>query len=56
MVLERSIDKQKLITYQLDYSMKMNAPGRETRGLMVIKQTTKTRAQQRKQAINNWKV
>lgn len=28
----------------------------ETRGLMVIKQTKKTRARQRKQAISNWKV
>ena len=56
MVLERSVDKQTLANVQLDYSIRMNDPGRETRGLMVIRQTTKTRAKQRKQAITNWKV
>ncbi|KAF7640482.1 ANK_REP_REGION domain-containing protein [Meloidogyne graminicola] len=55
MVLERSVDKQTLATVQLDYSIRMNDPGRETRGLMVIRQTKKTRAKQRKQAITNWK-
>ncbi|CAK5071063.1 unnamed protein product [Meloidogyne enterolobii] len=56
MVLERSVDKRTLATVQLDYSIRMNDPGRETRGLMVIRQTKKTRAKQRKQAIANWKV
>lgn len=56
MVLERSMNRQRLVTYQLEYSIKLNDPGRETRGLMVIKQTKKTKARQRKQAINNWKV
>lgn len=56
MVLERSMDKHKLAAIQQEYSIRMNDPGRETRGLMVIKQTTKTRANQRKQAITNWKV
>uniref|UniRef100_A0A1I8BZ20 ANK_REP_REGION domain-containing protein n=1 Tax=Meloidogyne hapla TaxID=6305 RepID=A0A1I8BZ20_MELHA len=55
MVLERSVDKRTLATVQLDYSIRMNDPGRETRGLMVIRQTKKTRAKQRKQAIANWK-
>uniref|UniRef100_A0A915DIF7 Ion transport domain-containing protein n=1 Tax=Ditylenchus dipsaci TaxID=166011 RepID=A0A915DIF7_9BILA len=55
MVLERSMNKQRLATCQLEYSIKLNDPGRETRGLMVIKQTKKTKARQRKQAINNWK-
>ncbi|CAD5218239.1 unnamed protein product [Bursaphelenchus okinawaensis] len=52
MVLERSVDKQKLAACQLEYSIKLNET---SRGLMVIKQTRKTRARQRKQAINNWK-
>ncbi|KAI1726226.1 ankyrin repeats (3 copies) domain-containing protein [Ditylenchus destructor] len=55
MVLERSMNRQKLAACQLEYSIKLNDPGRETRGLMVIKQTKKTKAKQRKQAINNWK-
>ncbi|KAI3421300.1 hypothetical protein GPALN_014920 [Globodera pallida] len=56
MVLERSIDSAQLATYQMEYSVRMNVPGRETRGLKVIKQTTKTRAHQRKQALANWKL
>ncbi len=67
MVLERSIGKEKLAQYQLEYSIKLSsdneqytaaneAEGLETRGLMVIKQTRKTRAGQRKQAAANWKV
>lgn len=56
MVLERSMNRQRLVACQLEYSIKLNDPGRETRGLMVIKQTKKTKARQRKQAINNWKV
>ncbi|GMR48108.1 hypothetical protein PMAYCL1PPCAC_18303, partial [Pristionchus mayeri] len=58
MVLERSVNKEKLAQCQLEYSIKLsetNEVGLETRGLMVIKQTKKTRAKQRKQAINNWK-
>lgn len=53
MVLERSVNKEKLAACQLEYSIKLNEM---SRGLMVIKQTRKTRARQRKQAINNWKV
>lgn len=53
MVLERSVNKEKLAACQLEYSIKLNET---SRGLMVIKQTRKTRARQRKQAINNWKV
>ncbi|KAI6224434.1 Inactive [Aphelenchoides fujianensis] len=52
MVLERSVNKEKLAMCQLEYSIKLNEA---SRGLMVIKQTRKTRARQRKQAINNWK-
>uniref|UniRef100_A0AC35U5Y8 ANK_REP_REGION domain-containing protein n=1 Tax=Rhabditophanes sp. KR3021 TaxID=114890 RepID=A0AC35U5Y8_9BILA len=67
MVLERSIDKDKLAACQLEYCIKLNEhteqnnnPNQssvevERRGLMVIKQTKKTRAKQRKQAITNWK-
>ncbi|CEF71670.1 Inactive [Strongyloides ratti] len=56
MVLERSMNKDKLAACQLEYSIKLNETGdTETRGLMVIKQTRKTRAKQRKHAISNWK-
>ncbi|KAK0397772.1 hypothetical protein QR680_002261 [Steinernema hermaphroditum] len=58
MVLERSVRKERLAACQLEYSIKLNENGdnsMETRGLMVIKQTKKTRARQRKQAITNWK-
>ena len=54
MVLERSVDRQKLIASQLEYSIKLQ--DLDARGLMVIKQTKKTRARQRRQAITNWKV
>ena len=54
MVLERSVDRQKLISSQLEYSIKLQ--DQDARGLMVIKQTKKTRARQRRQAITNWKV
>uniref|UniRef100_A0AC34PUE8 Ion transport domain-containing protein n=1 Tax=Panagrolaimus sp. JU765 TaxID=591449 RepID=A0AC34PUE8_9BILA len=53
MVLERSVDRTKLVASQLEYSIKLQ--DQETRGLMVIKQTKKTRARQRRQAITNWK-
>lgn len=59
MVLERSVRKEKLAACQLEYSIRLNEAndaGMEIRGLMVIKQTKKTRARQRKQAITNWKV
>ncbi|TMS37344.1 hypothetical protein L596_004295 [Steinernema carpocapsae] len=58
MVLERSVRKERLAACQLEYSIKLNENGdnMDTRGLMVIKQTKKTRARQRKQAITNWKV
>ncbi|VDM45622.1 unnamed protein product [Toxocara canis] len=58
MVLERSVRKEKLAACQLEYSIRLNETndaGMEIRGLMVIKQTKKTRARQRKQAITNWK-
>lgn len=50
------MNKQRLANCQLEYSIRLNDPGRETRGLMVIKQTRKTKASQRKQAIVNWKL
>jgi hypothetical protein len=57
MVLERSVRQNKLAACQLEYSIKLNdSADMEIRGLMVIKQTKKTRARQRKQAIVNWKV
>lgn len=58
MVLERTVRQEKLAACQLEYSMKLNETNEseEIRGLMVIKQTKKTRAQQRKNAIANWKV
>lgn len=59
-VLERAVRREKLIKYQMEYSIKLADPrednGLETRGLMVIKHTKKTRAKQRKQAVTNWKV
>ncbi|VDM94905.1 unnamed protein product [Thelazia callipaeda] len=58
MVLERSVKKEKLAACQVEYSIRLNETndvGMEIRGLMVIKQTKKTRAKQRKQAIANWK-
>ena len=59
MVLERSINKDKLAKHQLEYSIKLadaGNDGMEVRGLMVIKKTKKTRARQRKNAVSNWKV
>ncbi|KAK6022316.1 transporter, cation channel family protein [Ostertagia ostertagi] len=58
MVLERSVGPEKLAASQLEYSIKLNDTNDaalEVRGLMVIKQTKKTRAKQRKQAIHHWK-
>ncbi|EFP07876.1 CRE-OSM-9 protein [Caenorhabditis remanei] len=58
MVLERSVGKERLAASQLEYSIRLDqegSSGMEVRGLMVIKQTKKTRARQRKQAIYNWK-
>ncbi|VDM59077.1 unnamed protein product [Angiostrongylus costaricensis] len=58
MVLERSVGREKLAASQLEYSIKLNDTNDaalEVRGLMVIKQTKKTRAKQRKQAIHHWK-
>uniref|UniRef100_A0A914H3C0 Ion transport domain-containing protein n=1 Tax=Globodera rostochiensis TaxID=31243 RepID=A0A914H3C0_GLORO len=55
MVFERSLESKKLVAHLMDYSIRMGKLGRESRGLMVIKQTTKTRAFQRKHAIKNWK-
>jgi len=63
MNLERSVKREKLAACQLEYSIKLDDGGNgsdgcrmETRGLMVIKQTKRTRAKQRKQAIGHWKV
>lgn len=58
-ILERALSKEKLAKFQTEYSIKIGDDkdtGLETRGLMVIKQTKKTKARQRKQAVNNWKV
>ena len=59
MVLERSFRKEELAEYQLKYSIRLREEfegGMEVRGLMVYKQTKKTRAQQKIQALYNWKV
>ncbi|KRZ67878.1 Transient receptor potential cation channel subfamily V member 4 [Trichinella papuae] len=56
--LERYYSREKLAQFQLNYSIKMGEDrdtGMEKRGLMVIKQFRKTRAQQRKLALSNWK-
>ncbi|KAL3079064.1 hypothetical protein niasHS_014846 [Heterodera schachtii] len=56
MVFERSLESRKLVANLMEYSIRMGGLGRESRGLMVIKQTTKTRAFQRKHAIKNWQM
>lgn len=62
-LLERALDKKKLAKYQAEYSIKLSedrfdqdGPAMETRALMVIRQTKKTRAKQRKLATSSWKV
>uniref|UniRef100_A0A0N5AXY8 ANK_REP_REGION domain-containing protein n=1 Tax=Syphacia muris TaxID=451379 RepID=A0A0N5AXY8_9BILA len=58
MVLERSFRKEELAEYQLKYSISLREEfesGIDVRGLMVYKQTEKTRAQQKRQALYNWK-
>lgn len=58
--LERAVTREKLVQHQMEYSIKLADPrepdGMETRGLIVIKQTKKSQAMQRKQAVANWKV
>jgi hypothetical protein len=56
-VLERTFSRKHLLKYQEEYSVALaSANGEKTRGLMVIKTSRKTKARQRKGAINNWKV
>ncbi|CDW52171.1 OSM9 [Trichuris trichiura] len=57
--LERYYNKEKLAHFQNKYSVSLGVErdsGLEKRGLMVIKQFRKTKAQQRKLAMYNWKV
>lgn len=67
MVLERSFTRKQLLKFQQEYSIKLTntedcdlgeGKGKvsETRGLMVIKTSNKTKASQRKGAISAWKV
>uniref|UniRef100_A0A5S6QW17 ANK_REP_REGION domain-containing protein n=1 Tax=Trichuris muris TaxID=70415 RepID=A0A5S6QW17_TRIMR len=56
--LERYYNKQRLDHFQNKYSVNLGVErdtGLEKRGLMVIKQFRKTKAQQRKKAMYNWK-
>ncbi|KHJ41173.1 transient-receptor-potential calcium channel protein [Trichuris suis] len=56
--LERYYNKEKLAHFQNKYSVSLGVErdtGLEKRGLMVIKQFRKTKAQQRKLAMYNWK-
>ena len=55
-VLERAHSQKKLVEFQENYSVDMLGGKEGDRGLMVIKTSKKTRARQRKGAINNWKV
>ncbi|XP_064606487.1 transient receptor potential cation channel subfamily V member 5-like isoform X2 [Liolophura sinensis] len=64
-VLERAFHKDDLQRYQERYSVKMGSPANEDgekaeneghrRGIMVIKACNKTKAKQRKGAVNHWK-
>ncbi|KAJ8301067.1 hypothetical protein KUTeg_020054 [Tegillarca granosa] len=66
-VLERGFSKKQLLQYQKEYSVKFSGPPeddmgeladkdeKEMRALVVIKSGSKTKAKQRKGAINNWK-
>lgn len=55
---ERAISQESAKSYIQEYSIKMGGsdPSVELRGVMVIKTKSKTRANQRKGALSNWKV
>ena len=58
-MLERTFSRKQLLKFQEEYSVKLSGGGKDgadTRGLLVIKNTRKTKARQRKGAITNWKV
>lgn len=57
--LERAVSQTDAQKYLEAYSIPLGASdesGYETRGVMVIKSKSKTRAKQRKGAVSNWKV
>ncbi|CAG7720996.1 unnamed protein product [Allacma fusca] len=55
--LERSVSQEDAKKYIQEYSIKLSGtdPSNEVRGVMVIKTKSKTRANQRKGAVSNWK-
>jgi len=58
--LERAVNHEDLKKYLEEYSISLGKsaedPSIETRGVMVIKSKSKTKARQRKGALANWKV
>ena len=52
-VLERTFSRKQLLQFQAEYSVPL---ANDEPGLMVIKESRKTKARQRKGAISNWKV
>lgn len=54
-VLERTFSRKQLLKYQMEYSVPMGGAD-DSRGLLVVSNTAKTKARQRKGAITNWKV
>lgn len=57
--LERAVSQSDAQKYLEAYSIPLGPvddSGYETRGVMVIKSKSKTRAKQRKGAVSNWKV
>lgn len=57
--LERAVSQTDAKNYLEAYSIPLGPiddSGYETRGVMVIKSKSKTRAKQRKGAVTNWKV
>ena len=55
-ILEQGYSSKRLLKFQNEYSIGVPGKGEEERGLMVIYRTKKTKANQRKSAISNWKV
>ncbi|ESO05330.1 hypothetical protein HELRODRAFT_77785 [Helobdella robusta] len=56
LVLERTFSPKQLVHFQENYSVCIGGNTNPIRGLMVIKNTFKTKARQRKDALANWKV
>lgn len=57
MLLERTFSAKELMKYQLDYSIKSSNDKKEdSLALLVIKRASSTKAFQKKNAIQNWKV